>query len=126
IVFNDTTLLPYSSSCSIGLVSRRRPRSTLFPYTTLFRSPADLLAAHGAVSAPVAEAMAVGAMRRLGATLGVSVTGIAGPGGGTPEKPVGLVYIGLARGDWTEVHRLQLGGDRERIRWHTSQAALDL
>jgi len=88
--------------------------------------PADLLAAHGAVSAPVAEAMAVGAMRRLGATLGVSVTGIAGPGGGTPEKPVGLVYIGLARGDWTEVHRLQLGGDRERIRWHTSQAALDL
>src|SRR5690606_40968163 len=86
IVFNDTTLLPYSSSCSIGLVSRRRPRSTLFPYTTLFRSPADLLAAHGAVSAPVAEAMAVGAMRRLGATLGVSVTGIAGPGGGTPDR----------------------------------------
>jgi len=93
---------------------------------SLLGVPPDVLATHGAVSAPVAEAMAVGAMRRVGATLGVSVTGIAGPGGGTPEKPVGLVYIGLARGDWTEVHRLQLGGDRERIRWHTSQAALDL
>ncbi|HLT59373.1 MAG: competence/damage-inducible protein A [Limnochordales bacterium] len=88
--------------------------------------PPDVLAEHGAVSAPVAEAMAAGAMERLGATMGVSVTGIAGPGGGTPEKPVGLVYIGLARGDWREVHRLQLAGDRERIRWHTSQAALDL
>jgi len=88
--------------------------------------PVDVLARHGAVSAPVAEAMAVGAMQRLGATMGVSVTGIAGPAGGTPEKPVGLVYIGLARGEWKEVHRLQLFGDRDRIRWHTAQAALDL
>ena len=58
--------------------------------------PAELIAAHGAVSPEVAAAMAEGARTRLGATIGISTTGIAGPGGGTPEKPVGLVYLGLS------------------------------
>lgn len=132
--------LALAESCTGGLIAGRITnvpgssdyfRGGVVAYSNdakvaLLGVPPDVLAAHGAVSAEVAEAMAIGAKDRLGATLGVSVTGIAGPGGGTAEKPVGLVYIGLARGGWTEVHRLQSAGDRERIRWHTSQAALDL
>ncbi len=69
----------------------------------------ELLAREGAVSAPVAAAMAQGVRTRCQASLGLGVTGIAGPGGGTPEKPVGLVYIGLATADgtWTWEHRWQ-------------------
>lgn len=88
--------------------------------------PADLIAAHGAVSAEVAESMARGIKHRAGSTIGVSTTGIAGPDGGTPEKPVGLVYIGLADDLGVSHKKLILPGDRERIRWLTSQAALDL
>src|SRR5262249_45856777 len=64
--------------------------------------PATLIAEHGAVSAEVASAMAAGALNRSRAAIAVAVTGIAGPGGGSPEKPVGLVYIGLARRDQPE------------------------
>jgi len=85
-----------------------------------------LLLEHGAVSAPVAEAMAVGIRKRAGTDFGLSVTGIAGPGGGTEEKPVGLVYIALADEVKTEHRKLQLPGDRNLIRWRASQAALDL
>ena len=88
--------------------------------------PAELLEAHGAVSAEVASAMAMGALERLGATVALSVTGIAGPGGGTPERPVGLVWFGLA-GPWgivTERHRF--GGNREEIRARTAQYGLFL
>ncbi|MBO8141555.1 MAG: competence/damage-inducible protein A [Firmicutes bacterium] len=88
--------------------------------------PAGLLDQYGAVSEPVARAMAVGAAQRLGAHVGLAVTGIAGPGGGTADKPVGLVYIGLAVGGEAEVRRYQFAGDRDRVRWLTSQAALDL
>jgi nicotinamide-nucleotide amidase len=88
--------------------------------------PAELIEAKDAVSAEVAEAMAVGIKKRSGATIGVSVTGIAGPDGGTAERPVGLVYIGLAN-DFEVTHkRLQLPGDRERVRWYASTAALEL
>jgi nicotinamide-nucleotide amidase len=85
-----------------------------------------LLLEHGAVSAPVAEAMAAGIRNRAGTDFGLSVTGIAGPGGGTEEKPVGLVYIALADEVKTEHRKLQLPGDRNLIRWRASQAALDL
>ncbi len=85
-----------------------------------------MLLEHGAVSAPVAEAMAEGIRKRAGTDFGLSVTGIAGPGGGTEEKPVGLVYIALADEVKTEHRKLQLPGDRNLIRWRASQAALDL
>jgi nicotinamide-nucleotide amidase len=85
-----------------------------------------LLLEHGAVSAPVAEAMAEGIRKRAGTDFGLSVTGIAGPGGGTEEKPVGLVYIALADDVKTEHRKIQLPGDRQLIRWRASQAALDM
>lgn len=85
-----------------------------------------LLRKHGAVSAEVAEAMAAGIRKRAGTDLGLSVTGVAGPGGGTEEKPVGLVYIALANDTLTEHRRMILPGDRHLIRWRASQAALDL
>lgn len=85
-----------------------------------------LLRKHGAVSAEVAEAMAEGIRKRARTDLGLSVTGIAGPTGGTEEKPVGLVYIALADDVRTEHRKLMLPGDRHLIRWRASQAALDL
>jgi nicotinamide-nucleotide amidase len=85
-----------------------------------------LILEHGAVSAPVAEAMAEGVRKRTGTDFGLSVTGIAGPGGGTVEKPVGLVYIALADDVTTQHRKLMLPGDRNLIRWRASQAALDL
>ncbi len=85
-----------------------------------------LLAAHGAVSAPVARAMAEGARRLGGATFGLGVTGIAGPGGGTPEKPVGTVHLALAGPGGGAERALQLRGDRERIRRASAFEALDL
>ncbi|HVF55160.1 MAG TPA: competence/damage-inducible protein A [Pyrinomonadaceae bacterium] len=86
----------------------------------------ELIEEHGAVSAQVAEAMAEGARFRAGTDFGLSVTGIAGPGGGSEEKPVGLVYIALSDDAHTEHRRLMLPGDRQLIRWRASQAALDL
>ncbi|MDQ3649983.1 MAG: competence/damage-inducible protein A [Acidobacteriota bacterium] len=86
----------------------------------------DLIAEYGAVSAPVAEAMAEGVRQRADADFGISVTGVAGPGGGSPEKPIGHVYIALADDAHTEHRKLMLPGDRQLIRWRASQAALDL
>jgi nicotinamide-nucleotide amidase len=85
-----------------------------------------LLLEHGAVSAPVAEAMAAGIRNRARTDFGLSITGIAGPGGGTEEKPVGLVFIALAGEAHTEHRRMIIPGDRNLIRWRASQAALDL
>jgi nicotinamide-nucleotide amidase len=85
-----------------------------------------LLLEHGAVSAQVAEAMAEGVRSRANTDFGLSVTGIAGPDGGSEEKPVGLVYIALADDAHTEHRKLKLPGDRHLIRWRASQAALDL
>jgi competence/damage-inducible protein CinA-like protein len=87
--------------------------------------PGDLLAAHGAVSAPVAEVMARGARERLHADIGVGVTGVAGPGGGTPEKPVGLVYIALATAEGARSQRYELPGTRADIRARAVLLALD-
>ena len=81
---------------------------------------------HGAVSAAVAEAMAEGIRNRAETDFGLAITGIAGPGGGTEEKPVGLVYIAIASESGTEHRKLNLPGDRHLVRWRASQAALDL
>lgn len=89
--------------------------------------PSDLLAAHGAVSEPVAAAMAEGARRVSGAKFALSTTGIAGPGGGTESKPVGTVYLGLAsEGHPTVVRRCYFPLDRITFKHMTSSAALDL
>ncbi len=77
---------------------------------------ARLLARHGAVSEPVAKAMAEGARKRAGADMAVAVTGIAGPGGGSAEKPVGLVYLSVADGKQTLVERHLFAGDRAAVR----------
>jgi PncC family amidohydrolase len=88
--------------------------------------PAEVLAAHGAVSAQVAKAMADGARQRFGASLAVSVTGVAGPTGGSDAKPVGLVYVGLAGPDGDEVRRFQWSGDRTANKRLSAVAALEL
>jgi nicotinamide-nucleotide amidase len=95
--------------------------------TELLGVPAPLIAAHGAVSAEVAEAMARGALARAPIGLAVSITGIAGPGGATPGKPVGLVYFGIARQDGTcRTERHVFAGDRKGIRHEATSRALDL
>ena len=92
--------------------------------------PEEMLRAHGAVSAPVAEAMAAGICRISGSACGIAVTGIAGPDGGTPAKPVGTVFIGAAApgpdGPRITVRRFRFPGGREAVKWQSSQAALDL
>ncbi len=93
--------------------------------TTLAGVPAELIDAHGAVSSEVALALADGIRRRTGATLGVGITGIAGPSGATPEKPVGLVHIGIADEHGPRERRFQFPGDRDRIRQYATHTALD-
>jgi competence/damage-inducible protein CinA-like protein len=88
--------------------------------------PAPVLAEHGAVSAEAAAAMADGVRARLGADIGVAVTGIAGPGGGSPEKPVGLVFAHATGPDGERAVRTELPGDRAMIRGRATAAALHL
>jgi PncC family amidohydrolase len=86
----------------------------------------ELLAAHGAVSAQVARAMAEGVRTRLGADLGIAVTGVAGPGGGTPEKPVGLTYVAVADAIGVDVRRHHWTGDRSSNKRESATAVLEL
>jgi nicotinamide-nucleotide amidase len=89
--------------------------------------PAETIAAHGAISAETAAAMARGAVARTPADLAVSITGIAGPGGGTPQKPVGLIYLGAARRDGAcRVERRVFPGDRTAIRDAAVVLALEM
>jgi nicotinamide-nucleotide amidase len=85
-----------------------------------------ILERHGEVSAETARAMAEGAAARAGCRAAVAVTGIAGPGGGTDEKPVGLVYIAARLDGKTVFRELRFGGDREMVRKRAAMAALDL
>ncbi len=117
--------LAVAESCTGGLVSHRITNvpgssdyylGSVTAYANPVKErvlgvPAEVLAAHGAVSQETALAMARGVRHLLGADVGLAVTGIAGPGGGTPQKPVGLVYIALAApdGTWVEEHRWQWG-----------------
>ena len=87
--------------------------------------PAATLAAHGAVSAQVAKAMALGARARFTASLAVGITGIAGPDGGSADKPVGLTYLGLADASGAEVRRFAFAGDRAANREAGTRAALE-
>jgi nicotinamide-nucleotide amidase len=94
--------------------------------TAMAGVPTELITKHGAVSGEVAAALADGIRKRCQATLGLGVTGIAGPNGGSPEKPVGLVFHALASETGTEVIERKFPGDRKRIRWFASQQALDM
>ncbi len=130
-----------AESCTGGLIARMITAiSGVSPYylggavtysnaskTTMLGVPAERIEAHGAVSPEVAAAMAEGIRNRLGATIGISTTGIAGPTGGTPEKPVGLVYIGLATANGAETRRLDLGIERPRdfIQVFSAKSALN-
>jgi len=133
--------LALAESCTGGLIGHRLtqiPGSSAYvdrgviSYSNkakidLLGVPADLIERHGAVSAEVAAAMAKGVRERSGVSIGLSVTGIAGPGGATATKPVGLVYVGLDAGNgnaFTREHRFH--GDRSVIKQRSSQAALDL
>ena len=81
---------------------------------------------HGAVSPEVASAMASGARRMLGCHWSIAVSGIAGPGGGSAEKPVGTVFIGVASPAGVEVRRFRFPGGRTAVKWQSAQAALDM
>jgi len=96
--------------------------------TRMVGVPPELLAGHGAVSEPVARAMAEGVRRALGSDWGVGITGVAGPGGGSEEKPVGTVHIAVAGPADGEVEhrRLRLPGDRDRVRRFSAQIALEM
>jgi competence/damage-inducible protein CinA-like protein len=88
--------------------------------------PASVIEEHGAVSEPVAQAMAEGIRARAGANVGIGVTGIAGPGGGTPEKPVGTVAIAVATNDASRVRTLKFFGGREMVKFQAAQAAMNM
>jgi nicotinamide-nucleotide amidase len=94
--------------------------------TELLGVPASLIAAHGAVSEPVAQAMADGIRQRARSSAGIGITGIAGPGGGTPEKPVGMVAIAVTTPDARRVRTFQFVGPRDMVKFQSTQAAMNM
>ncbi len=88
--------------------------------------PPEIIKTKGAVSSEVAIALADGIRRRTGSTLGVGITGIAGPGGGSEEKPVGTVHVAISHAGGVKERGVRFPGDREAIRWHAAQLALDM
>jgi nicotinamide-nucleotide amidase len=137
--FRDSTLA-IAESCTGGMIAERitqvpgSSRTFLGGAVVYSDSLKDafagvspqMIAEHGAVSAEVAKALATGIRLRTGATLGLGVTGIAGPAGGTEEKPVGLVHIALSSAEKVESLEKTFRGDRQRVREWTTQQALDL
>lgn len=132
--------LAVAESCTGGLLGMRLTevpgssdyfRGGVIAYSNAVKEavlgvPRAILEEKGAVSPECARAMAEGARRLLGADLALAITGIAGPTGGTPEKPVGLVYIALAHPGGVEVERHEFRGSRQGVRWSASEAALAL
>ena len=132
--------LAVAESCTGGMVAERLTRisgsSRSFlggavvysnELKTLFAGVApELITANGAVSREVASALATGIRTKTGSTFGLGVTGIAGPGGATDDKPVGLVYLAVTDGVQTDVVEKRFNGDRERVRQYASQQALDM
>jgi len=94
--------------------------------TSLLGVPEVAVQQHGAVSEPVVRAMASGARAATGASIGIAITGVAGPGGGTDEKPVGAVWIASDLDGTIEARRLRLVGDRSEVRQRAAQAALEM
>jgi nicotinamide-nucleotide amidase len=137
---SERVSLATAESCTGGLVAARLTsvagasdvfRGSVIAYTDDLKESElgvgrDVLESHGAVSAETALAMAHGARERLGADVAISVTGIAGPGGGTEEKPVGLVFLQAVGPSGEEARRIELPGDREMIRGRATAAALHL
>jgi nicotinamide-nucleotide amidase len=121
LVGERITAVPGSSDYFLGGVVAYSDRMKV----ALLGVPESLLLKHGAVSEPVALAMAEGARERFGADLAVSTTGIAGPGGGSDEKPVGLVWVGFSDGDERAAQMFEFPLDRSRHRMATAQVALD-
>jgi nicotinamide-nucleotide amidase len=134
------TTLAVAESCTGGMVSERLTRVSgssrsflggVVVYSNQLKISfagvsADLIAQHGAVSAEVAAALAAGIRQRTGARLGLGITGIAGPTGGSDAKPVGTVFISLSDGKKTETQEKHFSGDRNRVREWTTQQALDM
>ena len=139
LILNNATISA-AESCTGGLLAQRLTSiagsSTYFLggvvcYSNELKTawadvPASLIATKGAVSAEVATALADGIRHRAGSMLGVGITGIAGPGGGSEEKPVGTVHIALSSAAGVKERRMHFPGDREMIRIQASQAALDM
>jgi nicotinamide-nucleotide amidase len=132
--------LAAAESCTGGLVAARLTevagasdvfRGSVVAYANDVKEheldvPAEQLERFGAVSAEVAQAMAAGARARLRADVGIAITGIAGPDGGTPDKPVGLVFVHAVGPDGEKARRIELPGDREMVRGRATAAALHL
>ncbi len=132
--------LAVAESCTGGLLAERLTRisgsSSYFLggtvcYTNAMKTrwvgvPEGLLKAHGAVSSPVAQALAEGVRCRTGASIGVGITGIAGPTGGSKEKPVGLVFVALSDERGTQVREFHFPGSRDRVRHWATQMALEM
>jgi nicotinamide-nucleotide amidase len=139
LTMNNATISA-AESCTGGLLAQRLTSiagsssyflGSVVCYSNELKSawvnvPAELIQSKGAVSSEVAVALAEGIRRSVGSTLGVGITGIAGPGGGSDEKPVGTVHVALAHTGGVKERGVRFPGDREAIRWHASQLALDM
>jgi nicotinamide-nucleotide amidase len=123
LLMSRLTDVPGSSSWVLaGVVAYSNDSKTIFADV-----PAELIEQHGAVSEPVAVALAEGVRTRVGSDIGVGITGIAGPSGGTPKKPVGTVAIAvIGQGGAARVRTLWLFGGRTQVKFNAAQAALDM
>lgn len=132
--------LATAESCSGGLIAHRVTevpgistcyRGGVVAYaneikTAVLGVDADVIATEGAVSEAVAAQMATGVRERFGTDYGIGVTGVAGPGGGTPDKPVGLVYIAVSGASGLRVERCQFSGARSEVKEQTAQHAFEM
>jgi nicotinamide-nucleotide amidase len=140
ILTMNTATISAAESCTGGLLAQRLtsiPGSSSYflggvvCYSNELKTawadvPPEILKSKGAVSSEVAIALADGIRRRVGSTLGVGITGVAGPSGGSEEKPVGTVHVAIAHAGGVKERGVRFPGDREAIRWHAAQLALDM